>query len=114
MNKKPYRSPFDPDVIVIPGENDLLSQEISPESRLPFLIQNLINAGGGEALHVDGKPTREYLSMLSLYAVYVMIYNEVDPEDLDNDPYYFWLKDFDPFNMSDELVAALTKILENK
>ena len=85
----------------------------NPERYLAIVVEDLFENVGKEALHVDGEPTKEYLGMLSLYAIHRA--SRIIPE---NQPYgklvHTLYESFDPESMSEKYVQWLTDFLKDR
>lgn len=82
----------------------------SPEATVAIGAEKLLYKVGKKALHAEGKITKEYLAMLSLYAVnYVLEHSREGT--MPNKFALISQEYFDPDNMSDALVKNLTDLL---
>lgn len=63
------------------------------------------------ALHATGAPSNEYLGMLALYALHRSVLLFSDEKESIGKAFKLARDNFDPFNMSDNLVRCLTDIL---
>ena len=83
----------------------------SPDRYVAIAVEDLIEKVGKEGIHADGKPTKEYLGMLSLYALQ-RAKNLFEDADFGSSMIKTACEYFDPFNMSDELISYLTKMIK--
>lgn len=82
----------------------------SPEAAVALGAEELLYKVGKEALHAEGEVTKEYLAMLSLYAVNYVLKHSCE-DTLPNKFALITQEYFDPDNMSDALVKYLTDLL---
>ena len=109
----------EPDVTIFPCKDGYFSEAFlnrirethNPDTYVLAVVEDLINSVNEEDLHIGGEPTTEYLGMLSLYAVRRAAHQL--PPDKTGGLIVKWLNEsFDPFNMSDELIAKLKELIE--
>ena len=83
-----------------------------PETYVALAVEDLISTTDGAALHISGELSKEYLGMLSLYAIRRA--SKMFAEDM---PYYKLVKlahnSFDPDHMSDNLIRYLNDLLSS-
>ena len=118
---KSKRELKEPDVTIYPGKDTLFSKidmervaaVHNPETYVAALVQDLLRSVGKEVLHARGEPTKEYLEMLSLFAVRRA--TEVIKPDQASGALVKWVYDnYNPFNMSDDLAAQMKAMLEKE
>ena len=83
----------------------------SPEAFAANAVEDLLRKTGKDALHTTGAPTIEYLGMLALYALRRSTLLFPDDKESFGKAFKLARDNFDPFNMSDNLVRCLTDIL---
>lgn len=115
---KSKRELKEPDVTIYPGKDTLFSKKDmervaavhNPETYVVALVQDLLRSVGKEVLHARGEHTKEYLEMLSLFAVRRA--TEVIKPDQASGALVKWVYDnYNPFNMSDDLADKLKELL---
>ena len=83
-----------------------------PETYVALAVEDLISTTGGAALHISGELSKEYLGMLSLYAI-----RRASKMFTEGMPYYKLVKlahsSFDPDHMSDKLIRCLNDLLSS-
>lgn len=96
--------------MINPAEYLLTARD--PETYVALAVEDLISTTDGAALHTSGELSKEYIGMLSLYAIRRArkMFNE-------GMPYYKLVKlahdSFDPDHMSDNLIRCLTDLLSS-
>lgn len=83
----------------------------SPEAFAAIAVEDLLRKTGKDALHTTGAPSIEYLGMLALYALRRSTLLFPDETQGISQAFKLARDNFDPFNMSDNLVRCLTDIL---
>lgn len=83
----------------------------SPEAFAAIAVEDLVRKTGKDALHATGAPSNEYLGMLALYALHRSVLLFPDDKESFGKAFKLARDNFDPFNMSDNLVRCLTDIL---
>lgn len=83
----------------------------SPEAFAAIAVEDLLRKTRKDALHTTGAPSNEYLGMLALYALRRSVLLFSDEEHSIGKAFKLASDNFDPFNMSDNLVRCLTDIL---
>ena len=95
---------------ILPTEYGLTA--LDPESYVAIAVSDLIDKTGVESLHLSGDLSKEYLGMLSLYAI-----RRANMMFEDNELYHGLVKlsyeSFKPEEMSDKLVKCLTDIIND-
>ena len=89
--------------------NDLSAH--SPDRYVAIAVDDLISKVGKDAIHADGEPTKEYLGMLALYALQRANTMFKDGE-FGTAMIRTAIEHFVPFNMSEDLITYLTKIVK--
>ena len=83
-----------------------------PETYVALAVEDLISTTDGAALHISGELSKEYLGMLSLYAI-----RRASKMFAEGMPYYRLVKlahnSFDPDHMSDNLIRYLNDLLNS-
>ena len=116
----------EPDITIFSGEDMFPSEDMFSEAAMErvrkthnletyvaSLVQDLLRSVGKEPLHAKGEPTKEYLEMLSLFAVRRA--TEVIKPDQASGALVKWVYDnYNPFNMSDDLAAQMKAMLEKE
>ena len=83
----------------------------SPEAFAAIAVEDLLWKTGKDVLHATGTPSNEYLGMLALYALKRSTLLFSDESQSIGKAFKLARDNFDPFNMSDNLVRCLTAIL---
>lgn len=94
--------------MIDPAEYQLTAHD--PETYIALAVDDLLSTTGRAILHTSGEPSKEYLGMLSLYAI-----RRASKLFTKGMPYYnlvrFAYESFDPDQMSDKLLKCLRDIL---
>ena len=96
--------------MINPAEYLLTARD--PETYVALAVEDLISTTDGTALHISGELSKEYLGMLSLYAI-----RRASKMFTEGMPYYKLVKhahnSFDPDHMSDNLIRYLNDLLSS-
>ena len=96
--------------MINPAEYLLTARD--PETYVALAVEDLISTTDGAALHISGELSKEYLGMLSLYAI-----RRASKMFTEGMPYYKLVKhahnSFDPDHMSDNLIRYLNDLLSS-
>ena len=91
---------------------DYLLTARDPETYVALAVEDLISTTDVAALHTSGELSKEYLGMLSLYAI-----RRASKMFTEGMPYYKLVKlahnSFDPDHMSDNLIRYLNDLLSS-
>lgn len=82
----------------------------SPEAYVALAVDHLLETVESEALHANGTTSREYLEMLSLYAIRYA-HKHLSRQDTGGGIAEWAYKNFEPENMSEALMQCLSDLL---
>ena len=94
---------------MLPTDNGLTAY--SPEAYAAIAVEDLLKKTDKDALHAIGAPSEEYLGMLALYALRRSVTLFSGEMQSIGKAFKLARDNYDPFNMSDNLVRCLTDIL---
>lgn len=82
----------------------------SPEAYIALAVEHLLETTGKEALHANGATSKEYLEMLSLYAIRYA-HKHLSRKDTGGGIAEWAYENFEPETMSEALVQCLSDLL---
>lgn len=82
----------------------------SPEAYVALAVEHLFETVGKEVLHAEGTPTKEYMEMLSLYAIHYA-HKHLSRNETGGSIAEWAYENYDSESMSDNLIQCLTDLL---